>query len=284
MSANSRPSAPDADALYDSAAVPHATRWGLPLPSREQTLQYMRKVRDRVIEQIEKRPSKDLSYFVKLAVFHEDMHGEAFLYTRQTLEYPAPPSDADAPARSLARASGSAPEGGPLPGDVAIPGGTFLLGAAGDELFVFDNEKWAHKVPVKPFRIARATVTQGEFAAFVEDGGYRSQALWSREGWGWKQRAGAEQPVYWRSPVPGSRLGAAAISSAGSPRASPTDPACELVRGRCVLSLGRAPPADRSRMGNGGRGRILRAADQVGAPANGASPGVMSSLLLITPT
>ena len=38
--------------------------------------------------------------------------------------------------------------------------------------FVFDNEKWAHPVHVKPFVIARTAVTQSEFAAFVDDEGY----------------------------------------------------------------------------------------------------------------
>jgi iron(II)-dependent oxidoreductase len=157
----------------------------------------MHEVRDRVIEQIEKRPSEELAYFVKLSVFHEDMHGEAFLYTRQTLGYAAPPSRAR--ARSAER---GAPAGGHLPGDVAVPGNTFILGAAVDEPFVFDNEKWAHAVRVEPFSIARATVTQAEFAAFIEDGGYHRQDLWSAEGWGWKQRTGAEHPVYWRR-IPG---------------------------------------------------------------------------------
>src|SRR5262245_58265222 len=40
----------DGDALYDSAAVPHATRWGLPLPSRDETLAYMRRVLDHSLE------------------------------------------------------------------------------------------------------------------------------------------------------------------------------------------------------------------------------------------
>src|SRR5437016_14280350 len=39
----------DADALYDSAAVPHDTRWDLPLPTREETLAYMQAVQYRVI-------------------------------------------------------------------------------------------------------------------------------------------------------------------------------------------------------------------------------------------
>src|SRR5262245_5792297 len=43
---------PDADALYDSAAVAHATRWDLPLPGREETLRYMAAVSDRVLDSL----------------------------------------------------------------------------------------------------------------------------------------------------------------------------------------------------------------------------------------
>jgi iron(II)-dependent oxidoreductase len=80
---------------------------------------------------------------------------------------------------------------------VEVTGGAFLLGAAPDEPFVFDNEKWAHEVTLAPFRLARAPVTQAEFAAFVDDGGYTRRALWSDAGWRWREAAGAERPVYW---------------------------------------------------------------------------------------
>ncbi len=51
---------------------------------------------------------------------------------------------------------------------------------------------------VGPFAIARAPVTQAEFAAFVDDGGYRRRELWSEDGWAWREQARAEHPVYWR--------------------------------------------------------------------------------------
>jgi gamma-glutamyl hercynylcysteine S-oxide synthase len=181
----------DADSLYDSMAIPHDDRWDLPLPSRAETLEYVTAVRDRVLESLEERePDEALVYFTLLAVFHEDMHGEAFAYTRQTLGYPAPRLD-EPPAPPV-------PEAGPLPGDAELPGGTFMLGAAPGEAFVFDNEKWAHPVETAPFRIARAPVTQAEFAAFVEDGAYRRPELWSEEGRAWREREGAEAPLYWR--------------------------------------------------------------------------------------
>jgi iron(II)-dependent oxidoreductase len=53
-----------------------------------------------------------------------------------------------------------------------VAGGEVWQGASPDEPFVFDNEKWAHPVEVKPFRISSAPVTNAEFAAFVEDDGY----------------------------------------------------------------------------------------------------------------
>ncbi len=183
----------DGDALYDSSAVPHDTRWDLPLPSRDETLAYMRAVRDRVIDKLRQgKPGDLLLYHVIYSVFHEDMHTEAFTYTRQTLAYPAPRRLAARETREEIR------DGGALPGDVKIPGGTLMLGASPDEPFVFDNEKWAHPVEVKPFAIARAPVTQAGFAAFVDGGGYRAPEFWSAEGWKWRESEGAEHPVYWR--------------------------------------------------------------------------------------
>ena len=72
------------------------------------------------------------------------------------------------------------------------------MGAQPGSGFVFDNEKWAHPVTVKPFRMAKAPVTNAEFAAFIEDRGYRRQELWSEAGWIWREAAQAEAPVYWK--------------------------------------------------------------------------------------
>ncbi len=184
-----RPLLEGGDALYNSTDVAHDTRWGLPLPSGEKTLEYMEEVLNRVIEGLGSgNLSKEAIYFHLLVSFHEDMHDEAITYTRQTLGYPPP---------SLKAAQGqeeSGPkQGGPLPGDVEIAGGIFMLGGTPDLPFIFDNEKWAHRVKVKPFRIARAPVTNAEFASFVEDGGYLKQEFWSEEGWRWLDSGGTPQ-------------------------------------------------------------------------------------------
>src|SRR5205085_505953 len=60
------------------------------------------------------------------------------------------------------------------------------------------NEKWTHPVAVQPFAIARVPVTQAEFAAFVDDGGYRRHEFWSKEGWRWRQGTAVGHPLYWR--------------------------------------------------------------------------------------
>jgi iron(II)-dependent oxidoreductase len=182
----------DADALWDSSAVAHDTRWDLPLPARHQTLRFMADVRARLLARLGRPETRAaVAYFTRYATFHEDMHGEAFAYTRQTLGYRAPvfSDQREDATRSLS---------GPLPGDARVPGGTFMLGAREDEPFVFDNEKWAHPVELAPFAMARAPVTQAEFAAFVADDGYRRKELWGDEGWRWREGAGAEHPVYWR--------------------------------------------------------------------------------------
>jgi gamma-glutamyl hercynylcysteine S-oxide synthase len=190
----------DADILYDSSAVPHATRWDLPLPSRVRTLDYFHQVHDRVLDEVYRSPSAATLYFVLLSVFHEDMHAEAFLYTRQTLGYSRP--SLTLPPNNKGILDGVSPplheDGGPLPGDATLGGATFLLGATSDEPFVFDNEKWVHPVELESFAIARAPVTQAEFADFVDADGYSSPEFWSEAGWQWRQSARARQPLYWQ--------------------------------------------------------------------------------------
>lgn len=182
----------DEDALYDSIAIAHDTRWDLPLPTRGATLDYLATVLARVVKCLQEAPTNAEIYHAVYATLHEDMHTEAITYTRQTLAY-APPKLAVAPAEGR-RPLG----GGPLLGDAQIPGGIFWLGADRDEPFVFDNEKWAHPVTLEPFAIARAAVTQAEFLRFVEDGGYGQQQYWDAEGWTWREKAQAQHPVYWR--------------------------------------------------------------------------------------
>jgi iron(II)-dependent oxidoreductase len=177
------------DRLWDSSAVPHATRWELDLPDRAGTFDYLADVLARQEDQLGGTLDDAARYFYELAIRHEDMHVEALTYSRQTLSY-APP---------LGLGDALRPPTGALPGDAAIPGGTWRLGSTPADGFVFDNEKWAHETVLAPFRIARAAVTNAEFAAFIDARGYNIREFWSDAGWDWRQQRKAERPVYWQA-------------------------------------------------------------------------------------
>jgi iron(II)-dependent oxidoreductase len=184
---------PGSDGIYDAFNVAYTRRWDHDYPSRARTLQYIGEILERTVGRLDSRePTPADVYFYTLAALHEDMHAENLTLIRQTLHYPRPQlADMDpVAARPLV-------DPGYVPHDVAVPGGTFLLGADPDERFVFDNEKWAHPIEVESFRIASTPVTNAEFRRFVDDGGYRRRDLWGRRGWEWRRREGAEHPLFW---------------------------------------------------------------------------------------
>lgn len=174
---------PGSDSIYDSFRVSYKLRWSHVYPSRGETETYLSDVLARVLD---REPDP---YFTTLAALHEDMHAENLTLALQTLGYPRP---------AFPRAGPSLDETH-VPHDASVPGGTVQIGASPDEPFVFDNEKWAHPVDVAPFRIASTPVTNAEFAAFVDDDGYRRREFWSRAGWEWRRSEGAEHPIFWIS-------------------------------------------------------------------------------------
>jgi len=188
-----RPLLPGSDGIYDSFNVSYRLRWDHRYPSRSETLDYIARVLERSVGRIEGRdPTAEERYFYTLATLHEDMHAENLTLIHQTLGFPQPKLS------SFERAAREPPaDEAYQPNDVAVPGGTFELGASRSEPFVFDNEKWAHPVVVGPFRISSTAVTNAEFEAFVDSGGYRRRELWSARGWDWRRRAVIESPLFW---------------------------------------------------------------------------------------
>ena len=189
-----------ADQLYDSIKINHDLRWDLPLPTRAETLAYMQTVLDRLAERLDGGMATEQDSFIyQFGIFHEDMHTEAFLWARQTLAYATPTLTVAADV-SEERSAGA------YPGWVEVPGGEFQLGASRNAPFLFDNEKWAHRLVIEPFEIAKAPVTNREFQAFTDDDGYGQEAFWSTEGWKWAQEARAKHPVYWQPDTLGKWL------------------------------------------------------------------------------
>ena len=92
-----------------------------------------------------------------------------------------------------------APELAPeiTPGWIRHPGGNVEVGHGGGG-FAFDNEGPRHTVHLQPFEIGRRLVTNAEFQAFIDGGGYARPGLWLSEGWALVQAQGWTAPLYWR--------------------------------------------------------------------------------------
>ena len=132
--------------------------------------------------------------------------------------------------------------------DVRVAGATFERGAPrGSDGFVFDNEKWGHPATVEPLTVRRSTVTEGEYSAFVDDGGYDRPELWTAAGRAWLADTGATGPRYWRRP---DGQWEARHFDRWSP-ITPDAPMMHVTRheARSVVPLGAAPTADRKRVG-----------------------------------
>ncbi|GAB3185994.1 selenoneine synthase SenA [Hydrogenophaga aquatica] len=185
----------DADALYNSSTVAHDTRWHLRLPDVDATRDHLVASLQDTLAWLEDAPPDDQGlYFFRLALFHEDMHGEAALYMAQTLGID--PGGADRPAIPA------------LPGpprQLALAPQTWMLGHDGPG-FVFDNERCAHPVTLDGGDIDAHAVTWGQYLPFIEDGAYDNPRLWSPEGWAWRQAEQISAPRHLRraANAPGS--------------------------------------------------------------------------------
>jgi 5-histidylcysteine sulfoxide synthase/putative 4-mercaptohistidine N1-methyltranferase len=90
--------------------------------------------------------------------------------------------------------SGAAPDNAMLP----VPGGRVVLGKAKDHpLYGWDNEFGRHTSDVWDFSASRYLVSNQEFLAFVEDGGYEKRGFWTEEGRNWIDYSRACHPLFW---------------------------------------------------------------------------------------
>jgi iron(II)-dependent oxidoreductase len=101
------------------------------------------------------------------------------------------------------------PSGRPVPHDrVLVAGGEFVLGVdAVDEPASLDNERPAHVADVASFRIGRVPVTNAEWQAFIDDGGYDRPHWWSERGWQHRIDGRLERPLFWSADGSRRRFG-----------------------------------------------------------------------------
>jgi len=135
---------------------------------------------------------------VELGLQHEQQHQELLLmdlldgFSRNPLE-PAYGPEPEATYRARA-GDGEGRSGGPW---LEHDGGLVEIGHPGGT-FHFDNEAPRHRQWLDPFAISPQLVSNGDFAAFIADGGYRRPELWMSEGWAIQQARGWQAPRYWR--------------------------------------------------------------------------------------
>ena len=178
-----------ADGYYDSANVPHASRWALTLPDAANTRDYLAAVRAQTLALLRKSDaSDDALYFFRLVLFHEDMHREAWLMMAQHLGLDLGLAGMDVRGNRFDLRAGE----WQVPGSGAM---RFGRGASG---FAFDNELGPHAHAIGSFAIDRAPVSWRRYLPFIEAGGHDDQSLWSQAGWQWRIAHGQSLPIHLR--------------------------------------------------------------------------------------
>ncbi len=231
--------------FYDAIENPRASRNELPILRGEELRTYMREVRERALDVLDTvdvdegadDPRLRDGFVYEMLIAHEHQHNETMLQLLQMVDgYELPPG--------IPRPEPVEP--GPAMVDVA--GGTREIGA-GDRGFAYDNERPRHEVELAPFQIDRAPVTNGDFAAFVDETGAGPPLYWERDGECWVSTTfGRRDPVDPDLPVihvdheqastfAAGRASACRPSSSGRPPPRPTAGPC-----RCSATSGSGPP------------------------------------------
>jgi gamma-glutamyl hercynylcysteine S-oxide synthase len=182
----------DIDELYDAFKHARSDRPTLPLLTPIEARGYARTVRDKAFDVLAAAPLEGRrlvadGFAFAMIVQHEQQHDETMLATHQLragppalrAESPRPIRDTD------------------LPGEVLIPAGSFTMGTD-LEPWALDNERPAHGVHVPAFWIDTVPVSNGDFTAFIEAGGYVDMRWWGAEGWAHRVAAGLVAPQFWR--------------------------------------------------------------------------------------
>jgi ergothioneine biosynthesis protein EgtB len=169
---------------------PRPQRGLISRPDLARVRDYRAYVDDAMRELVARPLSAAVAGLIELGLHHEQQHQELILTDLKHLLAQNPQKPAYLPRWPL-----KAVKPRPLAW-LRHDGGLETFGHAGDA-FAFDNEGPPHRAYVAPFELASRPVTHGEFAAFIEDGGYRRPELWLSLGWDMAQAHRWRTPLYW---------------------------------------------------------------------------------------
>jgi ergothioneine biosynthesis protein EgtB len=177
------------------AQFPRARRGLLSRPTVEEVFHYRAHVDTALAALLAGAPEQqwpDIAVRVTLGCQHEEQHQELFLTDIKynlSVNPLQPAYRADLPS--------SARDGGDAFGWIEQPGGIQEIGHAGAG-FAFDNEGPRHRVLLPDYALASRLVTNGEYQAFIDAGGYRNPEFWLADGWRAAQECGWQAPLYWQ--------------------------------------------------------------------------------------
>jgi ergothioneine biosynthesis protein EgtB len=130
-----------------------------------------------------------IDQLLHVAIEHRQMHAETLSYLLHQLPFDSK-RGADAHSDPARRS--------PAPETVRIPAGKTMLGASiSSGQFGWDNEFEAHAVDVPAFVIDQYKVTNRQYLAFLDDGGYARREFWSDADWTWKEANAIRHPAFW---------------------------------------------------------------------------------------
>jgi ergothioneine biosynthesis protein EgtB len=146
---------------------------------------------ERLIETVNEKDAQRVFAILEIGLHHEQQHQE--LLVTDILH-----AFAQNPTNPVYDANWQAPRAAAGPrGFIDVPSGVHAIGHEGPG-YSFDNETPRHDELIPRVRIARHLVTNAEWLAFIEAGGYTTPSLWLSDGWATVQTEGWEAPGYWR--------------------------------------------------------------------------------------
>ena len=182
------------NSYYEAEGARHArtSRGLLTRPSLDQISEYRAHVDVAISGAAASLPVEALE-LLELGLHHEQQHQELLLTDIKHLFAQNPLYPALWPKADLPDAIPNIPEITWHEG----PTGLAAIGHEGDG-FAFDCEGPRHDVLLHPYALASRTVTNGEWTAFIDDGGYSDASLWLSDGWAWVNKEGIQAPLYWQ--------------------------------------------------------------------------------------